>query len=156
VARDTSEICEVGDRRVRVTPSGPQPGDVDTAETHMIATDVGPMWSSPTPVWEHVTRHSETQGPAPGEAAGGNIPVSLRGFSDKHSSTSRPMWSSRDHTARRIVLILSKVTQSRLIRKFLSPLEKNTQVYSSLWGHLIFLQPDDTSNEGKGVALKPK
>jgi len=70
VARDTSEICEVGDRRVRVTPSGPQPGDVDTAETHMIVTGVGPMWSSPTPVWEHVTRHSETQGPAPGEAAG--------------------------------------------------------------------------------------
>jgi len=55
VARDTSEICEVGDRRVRVTPSGPQPGDVDTAETHMIVTGVGPMWSSPTPVWEHVT-----------------------------------------------------------------------------------------------------
>ena len=38
-----------------MTPSGPQPGDVDTAETHMIVTGVGPMWSSPTPVWEHVT-----------------------------------------------------------------------------------------------------
>jgi hypothetical protein len=72
-------------RRVGVTPSGPQPGDVDTAITHD-SDSVGPMWSSPTPVREHVTRHSETQGPAPGEAAGGKIPVSLRGFSDKHSS----------------------------------------------------------------------
>jgi len=73
-------------------------------------------------------RHSETQGPAAEEAAGGHTPVSLRGFSDKHSSASRPMWSSRDHTARHIlVLKISKVTQSRSIRKFVSPLEKHTQ-----------------------------